>query len=393
LVTSDDKEKRVWRNGLSFENIAILTTLRPEAEAWTGAIGSYSRIADLENLLYLTFKFVAGDPRDKVFGLLGIARGIGDATLTTPDYSLSVEHVFENTARAVFSFPPERYPINILALAGTGFSERPRTMPSWVPNFSEERLSYPYTEVINQKPSLRASGDLLQDLKLDNETKSLVLKAISIGRILDLSEFGVLDWGLKDRDLANMFEMGRIMHGFVHGAIALCRKHSHSPAAADEMVRERLWLGFITGRIEGKLVFPKPQFKEVFRYWLRKIDVMATAQDRSHYDELINEGALGEPSEALIGGTYTTYDTAVMEGCFGRRFAITASGRLCVVPPLTEIGDSVIIPLGAQTPFLIRQRHGQPENAGYELVGEAWVEGVMNGEMIGSTDEELIRIT
>ncbi|KAI3325137.1 HET-domain-containing protein [Xylariaceae sp. AK1471] len=393
LTTSDDRDRRIWRNGRSFENIAVITTLRPEAEEWTGAVGSYSHIIDLENLLYLTFKFSAGDPRDKVFGLIGIAKSVGNAALITPDYSLSVEQVFENAARAILSFPPERRSVNILALAGTGFSEQPRTMPSWVPNFSEERLAYPYSDVINQETSFRASGDLPQSLELDNETKSLVFKAISIDQILDLSEFGVLDWGLHDKDLADIVGVARIMHRFVHAAIDLCRKHSDSPSAADEMISERLWSGLIIGRIERKLVDSNSEFKELFQHWLRNLDVVAMARDLSHYDQLIEEGALGDDSDSITAKANTTYSSAFKDGCFGRRIAITVYGRLCVVPPLTKAGDSVIIPLGAQTPFLIRKRHDRSENVSYELVGEAWVEGVMHGEMIGSTDEELIRIT
>lgn len=60
---------------------------------------------------------------------------------------------------------------------------------------------------------------------------------------------------------------------------------------------------------------------------------------------------------------------------------------------LARVGDSVIIPLGSQVPFLVRQRDDESKNISYELVGEAWVEDVMKGEMIGNADEEFIRIS
>ncbi|KAI0431947.1 hypothetical protein F5Y09DRAFT_303463 [Xylaria sp. FL1042] len=120
---------------------------------------------------------------------------------------------------------------------------------------------------------------------------------------------------------------------------------------------------------------------------------MSSSRDRSHYARRIKEGELGDDLAFTADGTETLYQYSVMEACFGRRIAITASGRLCVVPPLTKVGDSIIIPLGSQTPFLIRERSGQPDDSRYELIGEAWVEGVMYGEMISSTDEQLIRIS
>ncbi|KAJ2996462.1 hypothetical protein NUW58_g974 [Xylaria curta] len=391
LSGSYDKERRVWRTGRTFENIAVMTTLRPEAEGWTGAIGSFSDLTSLEKLIYITFNFEAADPRDKVYGLMGIARNTGDLTLAAPDYSLPAEQVFENVTRAIFSLPTERKTIHILAIAGTGFSERSRPMPSWVPDFSEERICYPYATVLKTHTCFRASGDIPQDMRLEDETDSLIVKAMKIDRVLELSAFGALDWKLHDLELTDVFKTLKILHGFVHAAIDLYKKHAISPGTTDESTHERLWSAFIAGRVERKPADVK--FKEVFQHWLHHLDLIAGARDRAHYNRLIKEGALGDGWVFTNDGTETTYQHSVMEACFGRRIAVTVSGRLCIVPPLTKVGDSVIIPLGSQTPFLIRQCHDVPESIGDELVGEAWVEGVMQGEMIGNADEELIRIS
>ncbi|KAI0456746.1 HET-domain-containing protein [Xylaria acuta] len=313
LTSSPDKVRRIWRPGRTFENVA------------TSEISRFGSLIDVEKLLYLTFNFRAADPRDKVFGLMGIAGNTGDTTLTAPDYSLPVEQVFQNTARAVSSLPSERRTVHILALAGIGFSERSRKMPSWVPDFSEERICYP------------ASGDFPQDLWIDDEANSLVVKAITLGRVLDLGEYGALDWGLDD------FE------------------HFKTSSAADGLTFDRPRLACIGGLIERKPADLK--FKDVFRHWWLNLGLWPAAAG---------------PSLRLV---------------LGEGLSITNSGRLSPVPPLTKVGDSAIVPLRSQTPFLIRQRDDVPGNAGYELVGEAWVEGVMYGEMIGNADEESIRIS
>lgn len=383
LTGSHDKEKPILRTSQTFENVAVMTALRSDAGAWNGAFGGLDKLIGLENVLHVTNTFRSGDPRDKVFALVGIARSAGDAALTTPDYTLPVEQVFQNTARAIFSLPPERPSIHILALAGTGFSTHHRRMPSWVPDFSEERLYYPYSNGMTQDSGFRASGDLPQDLALDDETSSLTVKAITIDRVLDLSEFGMLDWGgLHKFELVDLSKVARILHGFVHGAIDLCSRQLESPDSVDNAVHERLWLTFIAGRIGRRPADVK--FKEVFRDWLRYVDLMAETRDRSFYSKT---GKTDEVDATII------YQTSLLEACFGRRIAITASGRLCIVPPLTKVGDSVIIASGSQTPFLIRQLDDKSEYRSYELVGEAWVEGVMHGEMIGTTDEAFIRIS
>ncbi|KAI0096433.1 HET-domain-containing protein [Nemania sp. FL0031] len=391
LNGSDEKEMRVWGSGKNIENIAVMTSLRPEAEQWTGAVGAYNHLINLENLFYITSTFRAGDPRDRVFALVGIARSDGDTSLTAPDYNLPVEQVYQNAMRAILSPPKQRLTIHNLALAGAGFSRRSITIPSWVRDFSEQRKCFPYSDVFKEDTCFKASGNLSQDLGIEDATNSLIVKAITIDTIMDLTEVEVLDWGVQDLELTDLFQTLRKLHKFVHSAIDLCRKYPSSSGAADELDYERLWLAFIAGRIERRPA--SVEFKKVFRYWLQRLDLIALARDRSHFNEIIEESALADLAGTIPYQADTTYQLAVLESCFGRRIGITTSGRLCVVPPLTKVGDSVIIPFGSQTPFLIRQRDNESENVHYELVGEAWVEGVMHGEMIGSADEEFIRLS
>lgn len=392
LTGSEQKGRRTWRTGQTFENVAVMTMLRPDAEVfWADSLkfGNRNEVIDLENLLLITATFRSSDPRDKVFSLTGIARNAGDPELIIPDYSLPVEQVFQNTAQCVFSFPQDRQTVHILALAGTGFCERPLKMPSWVPDFSEERICHPYVSILDRKTNFKASGDLPQDIQLDLYTSSLWIKAIVIDRVLDISENGALSWGLRNLELADVFELLPKLHKFVHAAIALCEKYRESVAVPDQRTSERLWWTLIAGRIERKPADAK--FKEVFQFWLRGLDLIVISDGRDDYNKRALESGLaaypgGEPLDA-------TYQYSVMEACYGRRIAITESGRLCIVPPLTRVGDSIFIPHGAQTPFLVRKPHSYLDTAGYELIGETWVEGAMYGEMVGSADEEVIRLS
>ena len=74
------------------------------------------------------------------------------------------------------------------------------------------------------------------------------------------------------------------------------------------------------------------------------------------------------------------------------------------VPPGTEIGDSIHTFTGGRTPYILRQMGGQPLKTGedsraeesstfsYILVGECYMHGMMDGEMInlGKLVEEFI---
>ncbi|KAI0431946.1 HET-domain-containing protein [Xylaria sp. FL1042] len=264
LNGSDNKDMSTWQTGQTFENILAMTILRPEVEGWDNTLGNFHHVLDLENILFITFKFRSGDPRDKVFGVIGIARNVGDPAFTTPDYSLSVEQVFQNAARAIFSLLRDRRTIHVLSLAGTGFSERRRKLPSWVPDFSEERMCYSYSNILKQDGDFKASGDLPQGLEIDYITNSLIIKATTIDQVLDISEFGPLDWKLHDLELVDALKILPILRGFVQAAINLCEKYPGSSEVPDQRTYERLWLALITGQVEKKRADMK--FKKVFQY-------------------------------------------------------------------------------------------------------------------------------
>ena len=70
----------------------------------------------------------------------------------------------------------------------------------------------------------------------------------------------------------------------------------------------------------------------------------------------------------------------------GRKVATTKKGYMAMVPPLTQVGDTICIPLGAQAPFVLREMSGKVTVrdtmiGAFQLVGECYVHGVMNGEM------------
>lgn len=62
---------------------------------------------------------------------------------------------------------------------------------------------------------------------------------------------------------------------------------------------------------------------------------------------------------------------------YGRRLGRAANGYLCLVPAAAEVGDKVILARGGRVPLVVREDGG----TGYwQLVGEAYVHGIMDGE-------------
>lgn len=61
----------------------------------------------------------------------------------------------------------------------------------------------------------------------------------------------------------------------------------------------------------------------------------------------------------------------------GWRFGKTVAGMYCMLPPQSKVGDIICVPTGGQVPLILRLRSGDDEL--YELIGEAYVHGIMDG--------------
>ena len=75
--------------------------------------------------------------------------------------------------------------------------------------------------------------------------------------------------------------------------------------------------------------------------------------------------------------------------CVRRKFFRTAKGYYGLGPSITREGDLLCVLLGGATPFILR-----PSGDHYNLVGESYVHGLMDGEVIEAMERgELKRET
>ncbi|KAH8671808.1 hypothetical protein BGZ60DRAFT_405968 [Tricladium varicosporioides] len=76
-----------------------------------------------------------------------------------------------------------------------------------------------------------------------------------------------------------------------------------------------------------------------------------------------------------------TLDPGFESFALGRRFFITKKGYLGIGPKDTKVGDRVSVLLGLDVPLILRNRK-EPSRGGWEVVGETYVQGIMEGEVI-----------
>jgi len=113
------------------------------------------------------------------------------------------------------------------------------------------------------------------------------------------------------------------------------------------------------------------------------IDVDASLEQRQN----ITEPTVAPSVEAESRSPFSV----VFGDVYGRRrLFVTAKGYLGLGPSSLQVGDKVYILKGANVPFLLREQEREDSREGatsnesemnYKLVGEAYIHGIMNGEL------------
>lgn len=79
-------------------------------------------------------------------------------------------------------------------------------------------------------------------------------------------------------------------------------------------------------------------------------------------------------------------DTHLIKYALGRRFFVTRDGHFGLAPPNAQKGDRVVVLFGTETPFILRR-----VDSGFQVVGESYVHGYMNGEVIEKMQRGMIQ--
>lgn len=91
------------------------------------------------NLILNTSHFKTGDPRDRIFALVGLAGDTNDGDWELlPDYGVSTEEVYKRFAMWALA---RKKDMRLLSLASSGGAPGSPDWPSWIPDLSARRLS------------------------------------------------------------------------------------------------------------------------------------------------------------------------------------------------------------------------------------------------------------
>ncbi|CAG8949911.1 hypothetical protein HYFRA_00004241 [Hymenoscyphus fraxineus] len=379
----------------------------------------------------------ASDDKDKVYALLGLANS---KTSIVPDYSLSVSEVFQN---ATLDIIKESGSLSIL-MGDLGRKDR-QELPSWVPDWSSayDDLDRHRVEAMeNHQYHASESSKLYIQYRRADEWRGLSFY-LKLGRGINIrdsclevfnTQVGTTDWQewlLNGADKSNLSEeecflavddyytscrgavcLEDLGSGIIRlpgistdivtrtGDIAYCDETISSvigswiSLASDSFREGRLGDAFMRTICAGR-VSTGSSNQEIST---RKIDL----EDLDAIDRWFQEAGLiparedtGEPKRKLTQ-TSGDIENAIRSATIRRRFFRTKNGHFGLGPPKTQRGDCVYVLLGGQTPFILRPAGGRSirrdrnypmlghqKVACYEVIGDCYVDGLMNGEAMG----------
>ncbi|KAJ5064346.1 heterokaryon incompatibility protein-domain-containing protein [Bipolaris maydis] len=337
----------------------------------------------LLNILVSTRYAQATEPKDKVYGVLGIA----DSNIV-PDYSpsLSVREVYRQAC--LTQLPHLKY-----ELLSCVDHDQP-LQPSWVPDWSTPRV----TEALGYSTKAWAlycaggrpvNGKEPPRMALREDKNALTLTGkvfdmiISAGCVCEDAVLDIVDPKTKNRDLASYVDL------------ALKSKQWHKYLISGTSIYKAFMNTLLAGRDGSGALAPTIDHEEAFSLILDSTtgqtpslpgQTISTRRRKGHF-------TLENLKTRKPARTVEDLQTALRAALSMRRFAVTKQGYFALVPRGAQIGDEIAVFDRACVPFVLRRKSSGSAQNDFELLGESYVHGVMEGEIINADDVKLEDIT
>jgi len=329
----------------------------------------------------------ATDPRDHIYAFLGnpLASSNEGKLLLEPDYDKDERNVYFEIACALLKSRYESPYVLCFVQHSSADEVTGSNGPSWIPRWRKiETGSTPFFSIGNIGLAHMTGGSV-------NRLQYRVHRGFGVEGLLTLQGFVFdhLTWtsellksenfainpDLWDAELRTSRKLYiEVLWNYVLAAFKQCR----GPTELLELSRYHndFSLTLVTGYNNSRFIHPREHRKR-FKAYLK-------ALHRVCYSKEQTRPALLSDKEACNASRYAV-DT---RNCSNRRLAVTRLGRFTLVPQFAQPGDLCCTFLGMVTPFVIRSAAMQSdgESKCYHLVGEAYVHGVMNGELVDALD-------
>ncbi|KAH7385000.1 heterokaryon incompatibility protein-domain-containing protein [Cadophora sp. MPI-SDFR-AT-0126] len=303
-----------------------------------GLVGSNSFFA----LIDQTKHSLCSDPKDRIYALASMAAE-GDLHVE-PDYEKPTSEVFHSF---VIEYIRHHGDLKVLTQVES-HKDTNQCLPSWVPEFSIPRAANPFIQAYVSGSS-SCYFNFPDERKL--EVNGVVISTVAYCEACRLHSTS--DVGPEDvrEELIRMMSEIRL-----RGKIEWSREHVHG-------LLQALFSGAFADNYFPKLTSDEVVNASQLEELLRKLLMLVSNA--------------GEPPAPLSVSESLVMD-AVAGFLLDRSIVLSSDGRIALAPQDTQTGDVLAVLLGCDSPMLLRPL----DNDEYIVIGEAFYDGAMYGELL-----------
>ncbi|KAF4967947.1 hypothetical protein FSARC_4600 [Fusarium sarcochroum] len=357
IFTNQDPDNR--RLAISPDQFSYVQTLIYQGPANLPDLRSY--VSDREMVLLEVLRAcrrkLASDPRDKIYGILGVLpASIRDEFRA--DYNLSVKDVYTEVVDFLLK-TTERLDIISEAIhfpVHTNSNILPSFVPDWshIPQTSAMGFKYGFSAAGSSKAVCRFCDDRLNKLEISAiEVDVIRSKGVAVGTLCNLGDY---------------------LMAFLHWSALLLQAIGNATKQDRKLAEERFAATLCLGQIPSPydrsrwLTLCYHIFACLFRDRLPYLPLDLKLRD--HLD--IQSDIKPEMRRHFL---QTNFGDRMM----GRCFCLTQNSRMGMGSGFMLAGDIVVVPLGCSTPILLRAEGTQGE---YRFVGDIYIDGYMYGRAV-----------
>jgi Heterokaryon incompatibility protein (HET) len=287
----------------------------------------------------------AADPRDHIFGLLGLSEDF-KSILPKADYNRNLVNVFTDVTKGMLNYSKSLHAISVVTPG-----ESTEGFPSWVTVWSNPMTHNFQDWNDNSYHAARDSQAIYAFSDNDTELKVVgkFIDTVAIGPLLDSSAYYL--HGTEEEAIPGWRESCR--HGF-----------SLESYPTGERVQEAVWRSLCWNKAGGK----HP----------------AAAATQNNFEEWYRIIAAGKSLEDTVKEVWALPNAFWRVVNTPSPLCTTTNGYLASAPYTTKSGDCIAVLTGGRAPFILR-----PVDSFYQLVGPCYIHGIMKGEAFPIDQGEL----
>lgn len=293
------------------------------------------------------------DPRDRVFSILELADDASEFVgLLDYDPTVTCEVIYRQTAKIIL----QQGRVDYLAYCDL---RGQTSVPSWVPDW-QMQIRRPYFKMQwsdTNKFKAASQADAKVDLLYD-DPRLVQLRGTAVDTITAVSAVWEPDW-LYPLDKGDALR-------YLHDVKQLCEKSPRIGIDSKELEAARI---AVADSRWGSTASEHGEFNQGY------------LKARTHLIAAEQSGPPHVPLDDPMGYSLPWY---LMEMRFLRscRPFISQTGYVGLAPPHAEPGDQICVLYGGISPYIIRSSGQDPQRPKHQLIGAAFVHGIMYGEVM-----------